>query len=102
MVEWTDYQIDAIKKMHNGCVLHGGVGSGKSLTSLGYYLYRVCNNGRNFKKLYIITTARKRDDKEWEAECLKLDISDVVVDSWNNIGKYINVWNSFLYSTNKG
>ena len=32
-----DYQEDAVKKMHNGCILNGGVGSGKSRTGLYYY-----------------------------------------------------------------
>ena len=32
-----DYQADAIGRMKNGCILCGGVGSGKSLTAIGYY-----------------------------------------------------------------
>lgn len=32
-----DYQIDAIERMKNGCILCGGVGSGKSRTALSYY-----------------------------------------------------------------
>ena len=32
-----DYQLEAIQKMKTGCILNGGVGSGKSLTSLSYY-----------------------------------------------------------------
>ena len=36
-VPMDDYQLDTIKKMHNGCILCGGVGSGKSRTSLAYY-----------------------------------------------------------------
>ena len=31
-----DYQMDAVKKMSNGCILNGGVGSGKSRTGLYY------------------------------------------------------------------
>ena len=31
------YQIDAINRMKNGCVVCGGVGSGKSLTAISYY-----------------------------------------------------------------
>ena len=34
--ELYPHQLDAIKKMHNGCILCGGVGSGKSRTSLAY------------------------------------------------------------------
>ena len=111
-LDLRDYQIEAIKKMHNGCILCGGVGSGKSRTSLGYYY--ICNGGnletgcrmQNPKDLYIITTARKRDTLEWESELpyylLSTDPSDppyfnkVVIDSWNNIKKYTDVTNSFF------
>ena len=31
-----DYQLDAVNRMSNGCILCGGVGSGKSRTSLAY------------------------------------------------------------------
>lgn len=100
--------------MRNGCILCGGVGSGKSRTSLAYYykeqggkLYSE-NQGRmkNPKDLYIITTARKRDTCEWEGElCYFLlsthpDVSSyknkVVVDSWNNIQKYKDVRDAFF------
>lgn len=106
-----DYQIDAIKKMTNGCILCGGVGSGKSRTALGYYFIR--NGGdvedykpmKNPKDLYIITTARKRDTKEWIGDMLPFLISPyedsmykhkVVVDSWNNIKRYADVKNAFF------
>lgn len=77
-VELRDYQEDAVRQMRNGCILCGGVGSGKSRTSLAYYYVR--NGGElgtdeyvpmddvNIKDLYIITTARKRDTFEWEEE----------------------------------
>ena len=58
------------------------------------------------KDLYIITTARKRDTLEWEGELANFllsthpDISlyknKVVVDSWNNIGKYADIKNAFF------
>ena len=109
------HQVTAIDKMKNGCVLCGGVGSGKSITALTYYMTKVCD-GRYFEggdtelpnstiPLYIITTARKRDSKEWDSElsrwCLSTngDISwlntKVVVDSWNNITKYLGVKDAF-------
>ena len=110
-----DYQLDAVNQMKNGCILCGGVGSGKSRTSLAYYFKE--NGGglqqdkeyRPMKKpkdLYIITTARKRDTLEWEAELHTFLLScdpklnyyknTVVVDSWNNIKKYKDVTNSFF------
>lgn len=32
-----DYQKEAVDKIQNGCILNGGVGSGKSRTALAYY-----------------------------------------------------------------
>lgn len=113
-VQLYDYQQDAIKRMKLGCILCGGVGSGKSRTSLAFYytMYDGKVNTKDYVKmveppdLYIITTARKRDTGEWEEELgnfymstdPKLDIYEhkVVVDSWNNIGKYEGVRNSFF------
>ena len=109
-----DYQLDAISRMKNGCILVGGVGSGKSRTSLGYYYKE--QGGilgtedyipmKNPKDLYIITTARKRDTKEWEGELVHFLLTTnpevayyknkVVVDSWNNIGKYQEVHGAFF------
>ena len=87
-----DYQEDAVKRMKNGCILCGGVGSGKSRTSLAYYM-QVIGSG---VPLYIITTAKKRDSGEWAEECKPFDISAFVVDSWNNIGKYVSVKDAFF------
>ena len=105
-LELYDYQKIAVGQMKNGCILCGGVGSGKSLTSLAYYYTKVNNgvikdNGELLKMkdeipLYIITTARKRDTKEWEEELCKLDISAKAIDSWNNIRKYCNVCGAFF------
>lgn len=112
-----DYQLEAISNMKTGCILNGGVGSGKSLTSLSYYYLQ--NGGsetfltggkykrmKKPKDLYIITTARKRDTMEWEGELapfllsVNSDTSDynnkVIVDSWNNIKKYKEVKGSFF------
>ena len=112
-----DYQKDAINKMKNGCILCGGVGSGKSITGLAYYYSRECGGFLNDeqyipmphpKDLYIITTARKRDTFEWEKELNRFYLSTnkevsyykdavkVIVDSWNNIGKYIDTKDSFF------
>lgn len=114
-IKLYDYQLDAVKRMKNGCILCGGVGSGKSFTSLAYYYLQNGGkiNGRNYKHmnkhpkdLYIITTARKRDTKEWEGELCPFLLSPhkdvnhydnkVVIDSWNNIKKYAEVTNAFF------
>lgn len=88
------HQQKAIEKMHNGCILNGGVGTGKSITSLGYYFYKV-SKGKPELPLYIITTAHKRDSKEWDFECLRWGL-EPKVDSWNNIEKYIDIENAFF------
>lgn len=113
-VDLRDYQVDAVERMMNGCILCGGVGSGKSRTSIAYYFKE--NGGEiglktkgkmtNPKDLYIITTARKRDTKEWEGELAPFLLSThpdatpyknkVVIDSWNNIAKYKDIVNSFF------
>lgn len=107
-----DYQLDAISRMKNGCILCGGVGSGKSRTSLAYYFKEQggCVNPyrpmKNPKDLYIITTARKRDTLEWEGELTPFLMSKnpgvsfyknkIVIDSWNNIKKYKEVYGAFF------
>ena len=108
-----DYQMDAVKKMHNGCVLNGGVGSGKSRTGLYYYFKEQGGSMdpdyvpmKNPKDLYIITTAMKRDSLEWEGELSQYLISTkpelnpydnrIVIDSWNNIKKYKDVYGAFF------
>ena len=87
-----DYQQDAVDRLKNGSILCGGVGSGKSRTSLAYY-YKVART----KDLYIITTARKRDTKEWEDEVEPFNLKrKVTIDSWNNIGKYRDIVDAFF------
>ena len=107
------YQMDAVKKMRNGCILNGGVGSGKSRTGLYYYFKEQGGSidpdyipMREPKDLYIITTAMKRDTYEWlkELENYKMSVdpsrsqykNKVVVDSWQVITKYENVKNAFF------
>lgn len=110
-VTYRPEQIQAVRQLQNGSILAGGVGSGKTLTSLAWYLTSVCNaasfkeGGSLAKKkvkgsptLYVITTAKKRDSLEWEEEAARLGLStdpacsftgsSIVVDSWNNIRKY--------------
>lgn len=98
MVELYDYQCEAIEKLRTGSILCGGVGSGKSRTSLAYYFAKECDSPHEDtpKDLYIITTARKRDTKEWEEELRPFDIQAVAIDSWNNIKKYVDVTGAFF------
>lgn len=91
MIELYEHQKQAIEKLKTGSILYGGVGSGKSRTALAYY-----KNVEYPKSLYIITTARKRDTKEWENEYSIFDVEDVIVDSWNNIKKYRKVSGAFF------
>ena len=114
-VSLYEHQRLAVEKMRSGSVLCGGVGSGKSRTALMFFVTKVCGGkvsraGKNeFEEmknptpLYIITTARKRDTAEWDLECAPFLLSveepslvPVTIDSWNNIGKYVNVENAFF------
>ena len=120
----SDSQFQAASKIRNGTILKGGVGSGKSRTGLYYYWTVVCggtvavngegrwSKGPTALDLYIITTPKKRDEKEWEEECVPFglgaggsgsDTGDhassgvkVTVDSWNNVKKYVGVVNAFF------
>ena len=83
-------------------------GSGKSRTAL--YYYYIQQGGqiedkyvpmKHPKDLYIITTARKRDTKEWENEMAPFRILqdysiNVKIDSWNNIKKYSEIVDAFF------
>jgi hypothetical protein len=112
-----DHQLEALKDISNGCILCGGVGSGKSITAIAWYYMQnggsiMSLQGNEYipmddppKDLYIITTARKRDTKEWEGELIpfllypgqpNLYSNKVVIDSWNNIKKYIGITNAIF------
>lgn len=128
-VELASYQLKAIDELKNGSILCGGVGSGKSRTGLGYYVFKVCKGDIKVisypdlpwdkpnlhtstkpmlfpRDLYIITTAKKRDTKEWQQECAKYMLFEdpenslsnvkVTVDSWNNIKKYRDIYGAFF------
>ena len=115
MVDLAPHQIKATREMSNGCILRGGVGTGKSRTAIAYYIHDCMgrfpvNGSGGFKAmdrprdLYIITTAKKRDDLEWLDEASNFGIgrleslygTSITVDSWNNILAYKDVKHAFF------
>ena len=116
--ELSPHQTKAIEELHSGAVLLGGVGSGKTRTALAYYYTKVCQgslkiNGKGKdgllqkpRDLYIITTARKRDELDWQEEALAFRLSDdrslsisgvsMIVDSYNNIKNYTEIKDAFF------
>lgn len=124
-VKLDEAQRDALRNMHNGCILNGGVGSGKTRTALAYY-HCIIGEGRirpkfepmqKYVDLYVITTAATRDKFGWEREMVNFLLVDektrevaesgavkdiyggkvkVTVDSWNNIQKYAKVDEAFF------
>lgn len=113
MINLYPHQLKAIDELRNGCILWGGVGSGKSRTALAYFFNKVCGGTygdmssiRRPRDIYIITTAKKRDSKDWEVEASKFGIGTdpegsipgvvLHVDSWNNIGSYKDVTGAFF------
>ena len=107
-IDLYNYQIDAIKRMKSGCILCGGVGSGKTRTALAYYYISYggkLNQSKYVKMknpvdLYVITTAKKRDSLDWQDEMVPFLFDQykikITVDSWNNIQKYKETQGSFF------
>ena len=117
-IDLYDHQIKAVKETHNGAVVKGGVGTGKSRVALAYFFLKVCKGGLSIngkgdtrameapRDLYVVTTAKKRDKKEWEAEAVAYGLSarrdlsfsnvQVTVDSWNNIPNYEDIKDAFF------
>lgn len=84
-------QEEALSKLNTGSVLMGGVGSGKTYTSI-FWAKKYVDKG---KKLYVFTTAMNRNLGAWDDSIDKCGISkdDYVVESWNNIVKYSSIRN---------
>ncbi len=94
------HQQKALRELSDGKILWGGVGSGKSRVAVGYYELE-----HPHKNVYVITTAKKRDSKDWEGEFAHIAVGKelsasihgvLVVDSWNNIAKYTAIQNAFF------
>lgn len=114
MIQLTDYQINAISRMKNGCVLRGGTGSGKTLTSLVYIFENVLGGQspiypkhkyikpKDKTPVYIITTPKKRDSGDWSSEAAIVPMDLHNVDSWNNIKKYEKIKDAiFIFDETK-
>lgn len=114
-IDLFEHQKNAVTKLKTGSILCGGVGSGKSLTAVLYYYTKECGGEfdrsvisemKKPKDLYIITTAKKRDTLDWNRECAIFAVSkdktssingvQLVIDSWNNIKKYVDVKDAFF------
>lgn len=120
MTKLKDYQLQAINELKNGSILCGGVGSGKSITALAYYIYKECDGEfkcyeevggeweclpfinsffkpmKKPKDLYIITTAKKRDSLEWDKECANFVLStnpDCIGNIWG-VSVVVDSWNN--------
>lgn len=113
-IQLTDYQVDAVEKMHNGCILRGNTGSGKTLTSLVHVFEKILKGssplypGHDYVApiynipVYIITTPMKRDSFDWSRESALVPLNLTGIDSWNNIKKYENIKNAvFIFDESK-
>ena len=113
IVELRPHQRKAVEELDNGKILWGGVGTGKTITSLAYFFEKECfGDPKDLgsvlcpRDLYVITTAKKRDSFDWQDDAAKFNITSertasvagiqLTVDSWNNIDRYKEVTGAFF------
>jgi len=99
-VNLQPHQKAALTQLSDGKILWGAVGSGKSRVAVAYY-----EQEHRERDVYVVTTAKKRDSKDWEGEFARIVVGKhadatlhgiLTVDSWNNIDKYREVEDAFF------
>lgn len=98
--ELREHQKKAADQLSNGKILWGGVGSGKTIASLAYYMMKEAP-----RDLYVVTTAKKRDSLDWEKEAGMFGISKhhkekgrglLHVNSWQMVKHWTDVEGAFF------